>query len=120
MKYIKTTLGVGPWDEISSWKKNIINILGHIIPKANPDFNHQYTNVRLWWLELDSNNIPQRELGFNENNQIIVVAPILNNYGFWTDGSESIEGEKFSLVSKDEFEQAWDSFTAKVNPSTST
>ena len=113
LKYIKTNLGIGPSAGEKLWKKRFIKFLSHIIPKANPDFEHLYQNVRMWWLEIEAKNIPQRELGFDEKGNVIVAAPISNNYGFWTDGGGQIESENMTLISRDEFVKAWDSFESE-------
>ena len=115
MIYVKTTLAIGPWEEPIWWKKIIINILTFLIPKANPDFDHLYKNVRLWWLELDENNYPQREIGFDENNTLLVAAPIGNNYGFFTDSGESIESSDYELIEQYQFINAWEEFSNKYD-----
>ena len=55
LKYIKTTLATGAFPKISWWKKGIMKFLLFIFPIANPDFEHLYESVNLWWLELDDN-----------------------------------------------------------------
>ena len=118
MKYVVTKLCTDPTTKLNWWEKGIIKFLSLIIPKANPDFDHLYTHVRLWWLELDENNMPQREIGFNENNVTIVGAPISNNYGFFTDSNESIESRDFKEMDSEQFINAWEQFSSEFNKNT--
>ena len=84
-----------------------------VLPKANPDFEHLYDDVRDWWLEIDENNIPKRELGFDQSGKVIVASPLHNNYGFWTDSGERIGDENYTLISHNDFAKAWGNFESE-------
>ena len=78
--------------EKSFFEKILSSILSFIIPKANPDFDHLINNVHQWYLEYDDlNKDTCREIGIDKNNRIIVKAPYLNNYGYWTDNNMTLE-----------------------------
>ena len=67
-------------------------ILSFILPKANPDFDHLYEKVHLWYLEYDDlNKYTCREIGIDDNNTVIVKAPYKNNFGYWTDNDMTLE-----------------------------
>ncbi len=118
MKYVVTSLCTTPIPKLNWWKNILVKFLYLIIPKANPDFEHLYTNVRLWWLELDENNFPQKEIGFNEKNKIIVAAPIGNNYGIFTDSDEEINKNDFEEINLEQFMNAWEHFNSEFNKNT--
>ena len=107
MKYVKTTLATEPRKESKWLEKTIIKFLYLILPRANPDFDNLYDNVRLWWLELDENNIPQREIGFDIKNTAIVLGPIGNNYGFFTDSGEKIDENDYEKIDSNQFISTW-------------
>ena len=81
-----------------------------IIPAANPDLEPLYGDVRLWWIEIDQDGTPQRELGFDASGAAIVAGPIGKNMGFWTDSPMRFLSSENELVSSQAFVQAWSSF----------
>ena len=88
-------------------------ILSFILPKANPDFDHLYEKVHLWYLEYDGlNKYTCREIGIDDNNTVIVKAPYKNNFGYWTDNDMTLESyaSHFNIeyIDKDEFDSIWD------------
>ena len=88
-------------------------ILSFILPKANPDFDHLYEKVHLWYLEYDDlNKYTCREIGIDDNNTVIVKAPYKNNFGYWTDNDMTLESyaSHFNIeyIDKDEFDSIWD------------
>ncbi|HEX4909945.1 MAG TPA: hypothetical protein VFV64_04210 [Permianibacter sp.] len=76
-----------------------------IIPAANPDFEYLYEDVSVWWLELDENGIPVREIGFNLSGQPIVAAPLGENFGVFTDSAVPCNG--FNLLNESQFNEQW-------------
>ena len=59
----------------------------------------------------DLNKDTCREIGIDKNNRIIVKAPYLNNYGYWTDNNMSLEmySSYFNIkyIDKDIFDSIW-------------
>jgi hypothetical protein len=96
-------------------KKTLISVLTTIIPKANPDFEEKIENVKYWLVELESETgIPQREIGIDAGNKVIMIMPYKNNYGYWTDNNLLLDDFKehfnVSEISKENFEQLWEIF----------
>lgn len=106
MRYLE--IDTGPWtDEPLPWW---CRILQKIIPAANPDLESYYPKTRKWWLEVDDEGKPQREIGFDAENNPIVLGPIGNNYGFLVDGSDNWKDSKEdSSEAKNDFERVWQS-----------
>ena len=82
MEYVE--IHTGPWgDEPDPWWAKILK---RILPATNPDFEDQlYPLTRTWWIELDDNRIAQREIGFDETGDAIVLGPVGRNHGFAVD-----------------------------------
>lgn len=88
-----------PW-----WGK----LLQKIIPAANPDLEHLYEETITWWLEVDENGEPQREIGFNKENEPIVLGPIGENYGLLVDTGKAWDNWEYEKPElKNEFEFIW-------------
>ena len=106
MEYVE--INTGPWDdEPESWWTRLLR---RILPAANPDFEENlYPNTRIWWIELDGDRIPQREIGFNEEGDAIVLGPVGRNYGFVIDSAVSWPAsyEQCEEASR-RFERTWD------------
>ena len=81
-----------------------------VIPAANPDLESRYHLVSLWWIEINGNGIPQREIGFDGKGVPVVVGPFEENTGFWTDSSMSFVGDEHDPVPGADFEGQWDHF----------
>lgn len=98
-------------------KNLIVKILGFVLPKANPDFEDLYDNVKKWKIEFNiSKNYTERELGFDKNENLIVIAPYKSNYGFWTDNNLTLDDYKNfkpTKITKEEFDNDWISFSDK-------
>jgi len=93
-------------------KKALINGLTKVIPMANPDFEDKIDNVKYWLLELEiETGIPQKEVGIDASDKVIMVMPFKNNYGYWTDNNLLLKDFKelfnTSDISKEIFEQHW-------------
>ena len=99
--------------ESEFWPRWIENVLVRIVPLACPDFHEKYDEVRFWWLELNEDEIPQRELGFNAQGEVIVAAPIGQNYGVWTDSGAQCVG--FDSIEEKQFLEAWTRFEEIFN-----
>lgn len=82
MTVIETALGTGPHVESSLPARSIERVLKAIIPAANPDFEIAYGSVCKWWIEVNPDGEPCRELGFDEQGAVIAAAPLDRNYIF--------------------------------------
>ena len=101
-----------------SLEDTLTNVTFSIIPKANPDFDGKLQRVRQWILEVDDEEgTPDREIGLDENGNVIMIMPWRNNYGFWTDSNVRVDDLAKSLemqfVDGQEFEKLWNEFDTK-------
>lgn len=88
------------WDTFSK-------IASRIFPDGNPDFGELHEKVHYWWLELDDTGYPIREVGFDLNDQAIVIGPFGENYGFMTDCNTTFKATDFPSVNSSRFEEHW-------------
>jgi len=94
MYYGTTTLATDFTEEtMRNWKVRVIEKLLFFVPRANPDTEKLYPQVRIWVLELSDEGWPQREIGIGDNGVPLFFAPDSRNTGFWTDMAE----KKFEL-----------------------
>lgn len=101
--------------DFSKIQKILIKILFFIFPVANPDFEDIFDLVEVWLLEFEEKDkVPFREIGLDINGNVIAKMPYLDNYGYWTDNNfkytDFISKCKYTIISKEEFENEWDSF----------
>lgn len=91
-----------------------VAILKLVVPRANPDFDDQLPNVKTWLIEIHDEGIPEREIGLDKNNRVLVIAPWKNNFGYWTDNQlelkDFIKSFEVSPISEDEFNNLWDEY----------
>lgn len=111
MLYLK--IKVNKKDTVRKQKRSIFEkLLSFLIPKANPDFEDKIDKVSDWLLEFESeNSTPNREIGIDISNRIILKMPYQKNYGYWTDNSLNFKDfkEKFDYeaIDKGDFEEYW-------------
>lgn len=92
-----------------SWRDHIQNYFAiKFAPKVNPDFHAKYDDVVYWWLELNTERIPVREIGFDQDSKAIVAGPIGNNMGLFTHGKPKVHG--FYPIEMYQFVDQWESF----------
>jgi hypothetical protein len=109
MPFIATTLGAH-WPTEQRPTSILETLIRAVIPAANPDFESLYHLVSLWWIEIDCQGIPQREIGFNDKGVPVVVGPLDENMGFWTDSSMSFAAKEHDAVDPADFETQWQRF----------
>lgn len=110
MNYLKFK---SPWEKRKDKKHNFIEkIIFALKLSSNPDYDgKKIDDVTYWLLEFDEDNVPIREIGLDNNNEIILKMPYKKNYGFWTDNELLYDDfiNRFSAVSIDSimFEAKW-------------
>ena len=112
MRYLE--ISTGPWSEepLPWWCR----ILQKVIPATNPDLEKFYPQARKWWLEIDDDGKPLREIGFIAENEPIVLGPIGRNYGFLVDSSDNWkDSEEDSAEAKREFEKMWQALSQQFS-----
>lgn len=118
MKYIKfkTPKNISETKKEGIFEKYFFNvisfILNIIIPKANPDYETLIDKVQYWLLECEiESGIPEREIGIDKNENVIVKMPFKDNYGYWTDNNLKFNDfiEKFRAfeIEQSDFETNW-------------
>ena len=100
--------------ELSGWSKDkpslVVKIIEKLIPAANPDIDSLIKETKYWWLEYDESGIPQREIGFNEKREPIVLGPVGENMGFLVDSSDNwLNYKEPSKEAEQNFEATWES-----------
>jgi hypothetical protein len=92
-----------PAAPVPAWSK----ILKLVVPTANPDFDELIKEVHHWWIEVNDEGQPQREIGFREQGEAIMAMPLGDNDGFWTDSQMTFDSKKCEAVGEAEFEGRW-------------
>lgn len=111
VRIVETTLGTGPHSETGPLFALFERLLRAVFPAANPNFEKHYEAVAKWWVEVDPDGIPQRELGFDHDDTVIVAAPLGNNFGFFTDTCQPVfDTDEFAVIEARAFEAAWNEF----------
>jgi hypothetical protein len=107
------TLAEGPL------KRLVKNLAERVIPKANPQFERALDHVRYWLIECDAaSGIPQREIGLDAREAVIVRMPLNEDYGYWTDNNLMLEDFKrifeVTEITHEYFERQWTSNEERV------
>lgn len=106
-RYIKTYLATS-FEKSSSKSKNGLElVLSLFIPQTNSGYEKNLHCVKAWLIEFDEHGRPAREIGVNENDQVILAGPNEENYGYWLDTNMTISDFDGEPVSKELFEQLW-------------
>ena len=107
MPYGTTTRGTN-WPSNEPWQVRVLRVLLWFIPRANPDNEPLYPQLRCWALELDDDGRPLREVGIGEDGVVLFRAPDQRNLGLWTDSGEAVPGDYLRPLDKQEFEAFWE------------
>lgn len=83
-----------------------------IFPKANPDYDKSIKIVQFWLLEFnDKKSIPNREIGLDNNDNVIMKMPYRKNYGYWLDNtlkfSDFVSSFNAEEIDERVFEEKW-------------
>ena len=97
----------------SSKEKSFLGkLLAFILPNANPDFEDKFVLISKWLLEFEDTELPPiREIGIDNQNQVIAKMPFKNNSGYWIDNDLTFKDFKSSfetnIITKELFEEMW-------------
>lgn len=99
---------------------NFFNLLEWLIPKGNPIFEDSINNVIIWLIEYENDSkCVIREIGLNNDLEIISLGPFKNDVGYWTDSDIDIDyimnNFKYINISRNEFNKTWDIAYRKFN-----
>ena len=112
MRVIATHLATSPSHSEKREEGWAARLLRKVVPAANPDFEPLYGGVRLWWVEVDDDCAPQREIGFDSGSKVLVVGPLEGNMGFWTDSTMVFFDPDIEQIDAEAFEAHWSRFVA--------
>jgi hypothetical protein len=84
-----------------------LQILKRVLPAANPDFDDRIRDIQYWWIEVNEQGQPQREIGFSGNDQAVMAMPLGENCGYWADSQMILEPRDYKRVNQADFENQW-------------
>lgn len=94
----------------------IIKVLEALIPIGNPDFKDQLNKVDHWAVEFERDKEDTiREIGYDKDNNILLILPLNNNLGYWSNNNLTLE-EYYKINAKEinaeDFEKDWNCFNS--------
>lgn len=95
------------------WRVRLVKALLFFIPRANPDNEAFYPQVKAWALELDEEGWPLREVGLDSMGNPLFGSPDARNTGFWPDMAiQQFRKDELQPISEAEFNALWDSVSS--------
>ena len=105
MRYIEIETGKPIPKSSYPWWVRAIRL---ILPEDNPDLEPLHQEAVRWWLELDADHEPEREIGFDAAGQAIVLGPVRGNPGFLLPVDNDWEAwEETSEEATENFQRVW-------------
>lgn len=93
---------------MSDWRARILKAVLFFVPRANPDHESLYPQVKSWALELSDGGWPQREVGLDSAGSPLFRAPDDRNTGFWPDmAAKQFSKAELQPITADDFERLW-------------
>jgi hypothetical protein len=109
MRYLE--IDAGPFSASGDarwWERALEWGLRDIVPAVNPDLEQYICASRVWWLEIDDEGTPLRELGFDVDGKAIVLGPVAGNHGYLIDSSDDwSDSDEDSRFAAENFERVW-------------
>lgn len=97
-------------EELADWRVRLTKAVLFFVPRANPDTERLYPQVRAWALELDDEGWPQREVALDATGAALFAAPDGRNTGFWPDmARRQFKGSELEPITEERFNSLWDS-----------
>ena len=114
MHYGITTEGTDFTAEMmSDWRVRVFKTVFFFVPRANPDNEPLYPQVRSWALELNEDGWPQREVGLDSSGKPLFRAPDHRNTGFWPDMAiKQFSPTELQEISSEAFNDLWSAVQA--------
>jgi len=98
---------------MSNWRVRVLKAILFFVPRANPDNELLYPQVRSWALELDDLGWPQREIGLDSSGKPLFCAPNDRNTGFWPDmAAKQFAPDELQSISAESFNDLWSTVQA--------
>jgi hypothetical protein len=93
---------------MNQWRVRLLRMLLFFVPRANPDSEALYPQVRAWALELTDDLWPLREVALDENDRPLFKSPNGRNFGFWPDMAyQQLDVADLDPLSEHAFESLW-------------
>lgn len=112
--YLRTKMGTG-FNKRASWIERLTRLLLPLIPRSNPGYKADLHWVSEWLVEFDEDGLPGREMGLDEQGQVVVAGPSNQNYGFWLDTNMTLSDFEGEPVDAELFESLWASHQDSQN-----
>jgi hypothetical protein len=98
---------------MSDWRVRLFKAIFFFVPRANPDNELLYPQVRSWALEIDGDGWPQREVGLDSVGTPLFCAPDRRNTGFWPDmAAKQFHVDELQQISEVQFNDLWSALQA--------
>jgi hypothetical protein len=113
MEYLKVIMPKKKFapEKTPSWETTLSKLTELIIPLANPEYDKLIEFVNVWLIEFDEDGDAIREIGIDENENVILKMPYKENYGYWTDNelkySDFEQRFKNENITGEWFENMW-------------
>jgi len=93
---------------LNGWRVRLFKSVLFFIPRANPDTECLYPQVKQWVLELSDDGWPQREIALDASGNVLFRTPNDRNTGFWPDmARKQFKEDELQVISADEFHSLW-------------
>ena len=104
MNYIEINLEEWRDDNPSFLEK----IMRKLVSLDNSAFDLLVSETKYWWLEYDDEGVQKREIGFNEDWEPIVLAPVGETKGFLIECADNwLDYKGHSDVANENFDPLW-------------
>jgi hypothetical protein len=100
-------------------KNTLIKAITNILPSSDPDYDEDYDEVinyaEKWLVEFEKKTEhPNREIGIDHNNKVIIKSPWAGRYAYWADVNLKLTDFKRNFnakeINRQEFELLWNNF----------
>lgn len=94
---------------LNDWRVRLLKAVLFFIPRANPDTERLYPQVKQWVLELSDDGWPQREVALGASGNVLFRTPNERNTGFWPDmARKQFKENELRAISPEEFHSLWE------------
>lgn len=86
----------------------IFKVLTFWIPKANSDYDSYLNKIDYWYIEVNDQGMPIREIGFEAVNRAMLFTPTTKIRGLWTDSNVILNKSEYENISQDIFDDIFE------------
>jgi hypothetical protein len=88
---------------------SVVSILRLFAASGNPCADFLYERVTSWHIEINADGRAMREVGLDENGNVIVIAPWRDNNGYYVNSDGALDPTKYSQIPSEQFQHEWES-----------